>query len=182
MENEEKELLERLKSGDTAALEQLIAIYTPYVSTVIRNQLGACRAADVEELAATVFFTLWEKRRSIRTNLRPWLAKVAKNCARTFQRRQKKQQKIISLEDVILVEKDKALLLTEARERTRILKLALDELGPTDSEIFTRYYYHEQTTAEIGTALGLHPEAVKSRLRRGREKLKEILQREGYEG
>lgn len=180
---EDKELLNGIKADQKDALAAVIDRYTPYVATVVRDRLGpSCRNADVEEVVSTVFFTLWRERHTIRTShLRGWLGTVAKNCARAHLRKDGKNSKNVSLEDVILVGGDQASKLLEAKERRRILQKALGELGEPDSGIFIRYYYHEENISSIGRHLDMHPEAVKSRLRRGREKLKEILRREGYE-
>lgn len=180
---EDKDLLKGLREGRQDALEAVIDQYAAYVAAVIRNQLGSTyQTADVEEIASTVFFTLWQKRSLIVTHhLRGWLSAVAKNCTRSYMRKRGPDNRTVSIEDVILVDRDRASGLLEAKERSRILKMALRELGVPDAEIFTRYYYREETISSIAQHLDMHPEAVKSRLRRGRQKLKEILRKEGYE-
>lgn len=180
---EDKDLLNGLKNDRKEALEAAIGQYAAYVAAVIRNRLGpSCRKEDAEEIASTVFFTLWQERHRIRSvHLRGWLGRVAKNCAGIWMRKNRNDRNQVSLEDVILVDRDRASGLLEAQERTRILKKALLELGEPDSAIFIRYYYHEESVSSIAQRLNMHPEAVKSRLRRGRTKLKEILQEEGYE-
>lgn len=180
---EEKTLLKGLKEGKEDVLAAIIDQYTAYVATVIRNQLGAeAQVTEIEELASTVFFTLWQKRHTIlTTHLRGWLGVVARNCARSYLRKQKREGNMVSLEELIVVSGDRAEELLEAKERSRILNLALLELGEPDSEILKRYYYKEEKISSIAQHLEMNPEAVKSRLRRGRAKLKEILQREGYE-
>lgn len=179
---EKSDLLKRLRMKDHQALEAIIQQYCAYVSTVIRNQLGPdCSEQDVEELASEVFFALWLKCSSIRTaHLRGWLGTVARNQARSFQRKQKNRPAVVGFEDVITVSDDQSMPLLEQRELARILSLALQELGETDSRIFSMYYYEEQSVSSIAAKLRLHPEAVKSKLRRGREKLKLILLKEGY--
>ena len=175
-------LLEGLRRQDIRILEKVIDQYCPYVSVVIRNQLGiGCLEQDVEELASEVFYTLWQKRASVRTgNLRGWLAVVAKNKARSFQRRHRNSPQTIDLDDMIIVSQDQTVHLLEKSEQARLLALALQELGEPDSRIFSMYYYEEQSISSIAAKLSLHPEAVKSKLRRGREKLKQILLKEGY--
>lgn len=179
---EDKELLKGLRENSKDSLETTIYQYAAYVSAVISNQLGdAYSHTDVEEIASTVFFTLWQKRHLIVTShLRGWLGAVARNCTRSHLRKQKQSVKTVRIEDVVLVDNDKTELIWEAKERARILRMALHELGEPDCEILMRYYYHNQSTASIAQHLNMNPEAVKSRLRRGRGKLKEILQREGY--
>lgn len=81
---------------------------------------------------------------------------------------------------MLLIKDGKAEELLEQRERSRILNLALQELGEPDSQVLKLYYFHELTVPAIAEHLHLHPEAVKSKIRRGRAKLKQILRAGGY--
>ena len=178
---DDRDLLEQVRKQNIHALEQLIDKYCEYVFTVIRNQLGnACSEYDVEELASDVFFTLWQKCPSISTSrLQGWLAAVAKNKTRSFQRSRRVRPETVGLDDVITVSEDLCERLFEKKEQSRILHTAIQELGEPDSRIFSLYYYSGQSVSSIAKQLSLHPEAVKSKIRRGREKLKQILLREG---
>ena len=177
---EDEALLTELKKGNIEILETVISHYCAYVSTIIRNQLGeGCAEADVEELASEVFFILWQKRSSIRTtHLRGWLGVVARNQARSFQRKHKIQT--VCIDDVIIVDDDRFDKLLEKKERARLLNLALQEIGEPDGQVLKMYYYNEMSISSIAAYLQLHPEAVKSKIRRGRNKMKNILRREGY--
>ena len=170
-----------LRRGDMDALEAAITGYGAYVAAVIRNQLGeTARAEDAEEIAADVFCALWQNRKTLKTtHIRGWLGSTARNRARTFLRQKRRDP--IPLEDVITVADEDAVRLLEERERARVIRRALAALGPEDREIFVRYYYYNETIPAIAKDMGRHPEAVKSRLRRGRAKLKEILRQEGYD-
>lgn len=44
-----------------------------------------------------------------------------------------------------------------------------------------RHYYYGQTVARAAEEMGLNLSTAKTRLRRGRERLKEFLQEVGYE-
>ena len=164
-----------LAKDDTAALSQIIDKYTGYVATVIHNQLGAfALKEDTEELTANVFVSLWQNRSRLKTTrLRGWLAATARNEARRHLR--DKKLLTVSQEDVVLVSGDVAERLAEAHERTRLIRKALFDLGWPDREIFLRYYYYDQKTSEIADEMDMNAETVKSKLRRGREKLKSLI-------
>ena len=51
-------------------------------------------------------------------------------------------------------------------------------LEPADREVFLRRYYYCQKLGDISREMGLNESTVKSKLRRGREKLKAFLLRE----
>lgn len=53
--------LKKLQDGSEEALGWFIHAYTPYVTTIIHNILGAYMdMSDVEEVAADVFYKLWD--------------------------------------------------------------------------------------------------------------------------
>ena len=68
----------------------------------------------------------------------------------------------------------------ERAEERRLVRQAVDALPSQDREIFLRHYYYAQTVQEIADLMGLNGATVKTKLRRGRMKLKQILTREGY--
>ena len=58
-----------------------------------------------------------------------------------------------------------------------MVRLAVTRLGEPDREIFLRHYYYAQTVTEIGRIMGLNESTIKTKLRRGRMRLKELLTR-----
>ena len=81
---------------------------------------------------------------------------------------------------MILVSGDVSQRRLEKEEAKRLLWQALDALGSPDKEVFLRFYYYEQSIPAIARDMKLNREAVKSKLRRGRAKLKTILEEGGY--
>lgn len=177
---EEKRLLRRLRRGDTAALKEIILRYTPYVSAVIRNQLGGlCQTEDVEELCANVFFALWRQRDTLKTDhLRGWLGTVARNQARDLLRRLPPTS--AAEEDTILISGDDLEDEALRKEQSRLVREAVFAMGQPDREIFLRHYFYNQKCREIAGVLNMSEEAVKGRLKRGRTKLRETILRGGY--
>ena len=178
---EDEQALRKLRRGDQKALEALVVRYTPYVSAVIRNQLGGLSAEeDVEELCANVFFTLWQKAGSLRTDrLRGWLGAVARNEARSLLRR--RNLLTAPEEDVILVAGGDPEADVLRRDQDRFVREAVLAMGQPDQEIFLRHYYYNQKCSAIAAALDMTEEAVKARLKRGRAKLKAVIQEGGYD-
>lgn len=173
----DRQLIAALGKDNTDVLARIMDTYSHYVATVIHNQLGAFACPeDTEELTANVFVSLWQNRKKLRTpHLRGWLAAAARNEARSLLR--KRRLLTVSQEDILLVSGDTAQKLTERQERSRFIRGAIEALGRPDREIFLRYYYYDQTLSEIAEEMGLNPNTVKSRLRRGRDKLKETIEK-----
>ncbi len=168
-------LLQRLRADDTAALEEIITAYSPYVFSVLSRRLGFFRTPeDLEELASDVFFSLWRQRKLVRSShLRGWLSRVAENTAKSFLRRQR--LKTVSTEDCLILTDEAAETLADMELRRQLVRSALDGLDPENRDIFRRYYFQDCTVDEIALALSMNPATVKSRLQRGRQKLRHAL-------
>ena len=68
----------------------------------------------------------------------------------------------------------------EQAEEQQLVRKAIQSLPAQDREIFLRYYYYAQTIQEISCDMAINESTIKTRLRRGRAKLKEILTRKGF--
>ena len=168
----------RLQHGKEDALVWFMDKYTPYVCTVIRYIIGAAMSEeDVEEVASDVFLTLWEQADRVCLDaVRPWLGGVARNKAR-----QKLRDRGLTLpleEDLLIIDGTDPETDLEQADRDRIVREAVLAMEPGDREIFLRYYYHCQPIAHIARDLQIPVSTVKSRLRRGREKLRAALEKE----
>ena len=166
----------RLQHGREDALAWFIDKYSAYVCTVIRYIIGASMSEeDVEEAASDVFLTLWQQAdRVTLATVRPWLGGVARNKAR-----QKLRDRGLTLsldEDLLAVDGPDPEEALEQAELERLVRAAVLAMEPTDREIFLRYYYHCQPVAAVARELKLPVSTVKSRLKRGREKLRKALE------
>ena len=57
------------------------------------------------------------------------------------------------------------------------MRRAVNTLGDPDREIFLRHYYYAQTVQEISQAMHLKEATIKTKLRRGRMRLRTTLLR-----
>lgn len=176
---DEQNLLSRLRHGDEQALAAAITQYSAYVVTVIHNRSrGLLSPEDEDELASSVFFTLWQSCRTVKSgHLRAWLGSVARN--KTVDRLRKSRSEIPLDEDLAGTDD---FLLEEAtkREQAQQLRAAVAQLSETDREIIYRFYDLCQPAVEIAAALGLTPAAVRMRLVRSREAIRNELCRGGF--
>ena len=169
-------ILRKLRAGDPAGLEGLMEVYLPYVSVIVWNILrGAMTAEDGEEVVSDVFLAAWDQAADLRPgHVKSWLGAVARHKARN---RLRQAGKTLPLEENLLElpdPSDPADRLNRAEEREQARR-AVETLPDGDREIFLRHYYYAQTVRETAAAMGLKEPTVKTRLRRGREKLKAML-------
>ena len=176
---DEKELLRRIRKGDTDALQQIIDGYSGYVYAIVKNIIQPpLQPEDIEEVVSDVFLRLWEKAETVDADrLRSWLAAVTRNRAK---------DKLRALHLSLPLEEDALDCAVEGpeedalrREAGRIAREAVESLPEPDRSIFLRFYYLYQKTGDIAAALHMKPAAVRARLSRGRERLKAMLEERG---
>ena len=176
----EQIMIKRIRARDPVGLEVLMDRYTPYVSYIVWNILRYhMQPEDAEEVVSDVFLTAWNKAADIRPECtKQWLGAVARNMARTKLRQMGHD---LPLEEDVLEIPDEMtpVNLTEQAEERKAVRRAVDSLGEPDREIFLRHYYYAQTVAEIGKCMDLNESTIKTRLRRGRMRLKDMLTRWG---
>lgn len=175
----EETILRKMRSGDPAGLEALMERYLPYVSAVVWNILrGSMSIEDGEETASDVFLAAWEQAGDLRPGrVKAWLGAVARHKAKNKLRQ---RGRTLPLEDDMMDipgPGDPAGEVERAEEQA-LVRRALQSLGEPDREIFLRHYYYAQSVKEVASAMRLNESTVKTRLRRGRFKLKELLTKE----
>ena len=177
----ERKLLRELQSGDTGALSEIITFYTPYLYTVAANIMGhALPREDAEEAVSDTFVALWYNRDMVAPGkLKAYLAAVVRNKAKSALRAAHLAE---SLDDdtirlTVPDDLEKNALLFELSE---LAHEAVDSLGEPDTEIFKRHYFLYQKTEEIAAALDMPGATVRTRLARGRARLRAYLTERGY--
>lgn len=159
-------------------LEGLMERYTPYVAAIAARILPGC-PQEWEELTADVFLCAWRERKKLQPEkVKSWLAAVARN--RALNRLRQRRELLPLEEDVLVLAQDSPQRELEAQEAAQLVRAALESLEQTDRELFIRHYYYGQTVARAAEEMGMNRSTAKTRLRRGREKLKQQLEREGY--
>ena len=176
----EETILRKIRSGDPAGLEALMERYLPYVSTVVWNILRGAMAREDGEVVSDVFVAAWRQGPDLRPGeVKAWLGAVARNKAKN--RLRQISQTLPLEEDALDIPgpDDPPGEYERAVERQQV-RQAVDSLPGPDREIFLRHYYYAQTVQEIARQMGLNESTIKTKLRRGRMKLKDILTREGF--
>ena len=176
----EQIMIKRIRTRDPAGLEALMDRYIPYVSAIVWNILRfSMQAEDAEEVVSDVFLAAWNQAEDLQFGkVKAWLAGVARNTAR-MKLREVGQE--LPLEEDVLQLPDQAgpeTALEETEERFMV-NWAVNDLPEQDREVFLRYYYYAQTIREISQEMTLNESTIKTKLRRGRAKLKETLTRWG---
>ena len=172
MEDEAK-LLKRLKNKKTGSIDEAIEVYTPYLSTVLYNMAGnRLPKEDIEEIVSDVFVMLWKNAEYIdpeKGTVRSYIAAAARNFA---LKRLNKQTDCTCLDDMEIPDNSPSAeeIFTESAVWDAVMSL-----GEPDNEIFVRYYKFDEKLKDIQKATGINISTIKTRLSRGKRKLKRIL-------
>ena len=176
----EETILRKMRGRDPAGLETLMDCYIPYVSTICWNILRGCMAKeDAEEVVSDVFLAAWNQAEDIQPGkAKAWLGAVARNKAKTKLREMGCD---LPLEEDVLdiPDENSPADAAERKEEQHLVRKAVDHLGDPDREIFLRHYYYAQTVREISQEMRLNESTIKTKLRRGRSRLRAILLRWG---
>lgn len=179
----EEKAIHKISERDPRGLEALMDRYIPYVSAVVWNILRhAMTVEDAEEVVSDVFLTAWQRPGDLCVGkVKAWLGAVARNKAKNKLRQLGKE---LPLEEDLLELSDGITPLDaiERREEAELVRQAVDSLPQKDRELFLRHYYYAQTVEEISKCMRMPQATVKSRLRRGRMKLKDYLIRRDHDG
>ena len=187
----EDRLIERLRQGDTEALE---AVMVRYSGRVYRLAFGITRNdADAEEIVQDVFLTLFRKIDTFegRSALGTWIYRVTTNAA-LIKRRGKRVELEVLLEDYLPRfledghrEGDRAFLCADwsqgpdeaaqAAETRAILTQALERLPDTYRAVVLLRDLEGLSNEQAAEVLGETVASVKSRLHRARMALREQL-------
>ena len=174
---DDQELLERLKRGDSDALEALWARYAGMMAYIVRGILP--EPHETEECLARIRVKLWEGLpgyQSETASLSTYITAVCRNAAYDRLRRLRRQaEHTAPLTDLTPDPSPSPEELLLRRERTERLRAALNALRNSDRRLFYRKYYYLQSTAQIAAELGLSERAVEGRLYRIRARLQKLL-------
>ncbi len=179
----EAELVRRIKSGDSSAVEDFVRQYSSRVYSLAYQLTRSGSAA--EEIMQEVFITVISKLATLENEnyFSTWLYRVTTNAAYGYLRKEKKHRDLVPVDDVEAGSTalhdfsdlpDEILLSDESRD---IVRQAIDRLPKTLRTIVIMKDVEGLKNEEIAEAMNLSLPAVKSRLHRGRLMLREKISR-----
>ena len=175
---DETKLLRKVCQGNQKAFVQIMERYTAYVAAIIYGIIGQNMSTqDVEEVVSDVFLAAWNQAEQIRPGVtKAWLGAVARNMAKNKLRHM--GQELPFEEDYLEIPGENTPATeAERKEEFRLVRKAVDTMGEPDREVFLRHYYYAQTVQEISQAMHLKEATIKTKLRRGRMRLRTTLLR-----
>jgi RNA polymerase sigma-70 factor (ECF subfamily) len=173
-------LVERLRSGDSAAFRQLVGRHTALVAGIARRILRD--DAEAEDVAQEAMLRLWRSAAGLELGiggLRPWLRRVTSNLC--IDRVRSGQRVVVTDEVPEVAEPPTQSVALESQELAARVTSALQALPERQRVALTLFHHEGLSQIEVGQAMGISDEAVESLLARARRALKGSLAREWKE-
>jgi len=175
---DELELCRRIAGGEQHLFAQLIDRYSGLVAGAIAG--AGVQRADVEDLAQLAFVNVYKGIAGFRgdAKLSSWIYRIALNVARGHLKRQTSRPLTNSVEEALEIgqqpedQRDSAPLTTV---RNRALAQALAQLPAKQRISLGLYYFEELSYEEIAEAMSLNLNTVRTQIRRGKQRLAELL-------
>lgn len=170
-------LLKRIKSGDESALLDLHERFANLVYSVTYRVLG--NQQDAEEATQDVFLRVWDKAEqfdSKRGNFTAWLLTIARHVA--IDRLRKRERHEPPPNSVSIDEKphlwETTLVKDDLSDLQRTLLSTLKELPENQQQAIYFAYFHGMSHRDIAEHLDKPLGTIKSHIRLGMQKLREI--------
>lgn len=173
---DESFLVLRARTGDTQAFDELLRRNLPGIYRLCAGMLGA--GDDAQDATQETFVRAWQNLRRYDPSrpFGPWLRGIAmKVCQQGLRRRSGELQRLTPLSG------------REAEHLPRPVDppmpladeviAALAELDESYRQPLILFYLHDASVAEVAQTLGISPGATRVRLHRGREMLRDKLQK-----
>ena len=184
---EEAKAIRAVLDGDADAFEALVKACEKQVYHIALNMTGS--EEDAFDISQDVFLKAYRSLRSFRqeSSFQTWVCRLAANRCIDFLRKQKRRGKTVSLDEPddlgrlpeLPDERYAPEQVVERRERTRLLRAAMQKLPEDQRIILILREVEGFSYQEISEALELEPGTVKSRIARARAHLAELLTEHG---
>ena len=186
MEKQEQQWVEAARQGDQSAFEQLVHLYEKRVLALTTRM---CKnPADAEEAAQEAFLSAWQGLPFFRgdASFSTWLYRLASNACVDLLRREGRRQSAagpsLNDEETVIDVADDAPsphALAERAELRQQIEEALSALPEDYRQVLILREMHQRSYDEITEILALDLGTVKSRINRGRKRLRKILLESG---
>ncbi len=169
----DQDLVRRTVDGDMGAFRELYDRHLRRVTAQVGRIMGPWN--DVEDTVQEVFVQLHRALPSYRHDSRftTWLYRIAWNVTVSYIRQQSRQRHRDSLADIRLSDDDWGRL--DARSQMKVLYAALEEVSEAGRQAFVLHEVEGRPLREVAELTEVSINTAAARVRRTRERLKEIL-------
>jgi RNA polymerase sigma factor (sigma-70 family) len=173
-ERSDAELVLASRRGDKRAFVEIVSRHQAMVCGIALGIVGDFAAS--EDAGQEAFITAWRKLHELREpeRLRPWLGQIARNAALGQLRRRRGHETL----DATLPLADESPTPDQAaatEDEAELVRACLAKLPETNRVPLILYYREGESVSKVAETLGISEEAVRQRLVRGREMLRDRM-------
>lgn len=190
-ESYEAKLVQKLGSGDSAAMEEFYSIYRSRLYTLVLTQVDQNQAV-AEDIVQETFLAALGSLDKFRgdSQLYTWLRSIAFHKINDYYRRQGRQPKaqesspdFDAMKQLEQTGNDEPPTLTvmESEEVRQSVNQALEELPQDYQEVLVLKYLEEMPVLEISQVMGRSPKSVEGLLSRARKAMRANLEENNHE-
>jgi RNA polymerase sigma-70 factor, ECF subfamily len=169
----DEDLVVAVQDGDVFAFEILVKRYQKRLHAFVLHVVHDTQAA--QDVVQDSFINLYKTIDRVDTHKKfsIYVFSIARNTAISYLRTLKKQ---VSLEDIVLMDEDEHLYTDIiAAEKRHVVKNALAKLEEKYRRVIRLYYFDDLSYEEIGRAMRLPVNTVRTHLFRAKEALRKRL-------
>lgn len=183
----DRDIMARIKARDSAALSELYDHYNRLLFGLILSILK--KREEAEDILQEVFTTIWEKAEQFdldRGTVYTWIVSLTRNKSidrlrSKVYKEQKKQSTSLDNEDVfypLYSDEQDPLEQTILTDRAKRVHNALDQISDKQRKVLQVAYFNGMSQSEIAEEFDIPLGTVKTRMRDGMIKLRELLGKE----
>lgn len=175
-------LLPRIAAGDLQAVTECLDRYGGLVWSIVRRSLKD--HAQAEDVVQEVFISLWKAAAAFnpeRASESAFVSTIARRRLIDRHRSMQRQPQLDSIEDVVVSAEDAALQRVDLDDEAGPAIAALQQLKPEQRKFMEMWFVGGMTHSEIATSTGVPLGTVKSQIRRGILRARELLQPGPYQ-
>ena len=179
-QSDELNLIQKFKSGDEQAFNQLVLRYQEKIYWIVRRMIPD--HADADDITQNVFIKAYQSLRSFKgdSSFYTWIYRIAINLSLNEIRR-KKLRRTFSLDEEpshFSTEEENPLQKLESDERKKLIQRAIDSLPEKQKKVFVLRYFEELPYEEISKILHTSVGGLKANYFHAVKKIGEYLKHE----
>jgi RNA polymerase sigma-70 factor (ECF subfamily) len=179
VEIDDRELVQSIKGGDTAAFEQLVRRKTSKVYALCYRVIG--NAEDAKDISQLVFIKLWEnlEKYDPQYAFDTWLYRMVTNVAIDFLRNRQSREAAVNsnLRLVKTTADPEQGVVVQRKEIDNVFKEVSAVLSPKQKTIFVMREMDDLQSSEIAKILGCRESTVRNHLFNARKLMQEQLKK-----
>lgn len=170
----DEQIVDAVLAGDTVAFAVLVSRYTARYARFAVRMLG--NREDGEEALQDAFVRAYRSldKRDRKSAFAPWFHSILLNQCRTTARRRANRLRLVVHNEVALERAVADQVPPVASEGSEI-EAAIGKLDPSQREVFLMKYVEDMSYDEIAEVTGVGVSALKMRVKRTADRLREIM-------